>query len=181
MNGYLAEVRKTYWAWRYAKAKNDAREYVEKYACYAVRIAIERFEKQSGGSFWDLPLLFGQKFGQALAAILSRGYIRSPPTRFCKPSSSSRPCSSGRPSAPSRKQSKGLPPGSNTSIHPYPTRYCPRRSNQSVGTRPMKSSKFTRPALRRPMTRPGNLSTGIEPRPDACYRVVQGTARGLPI
>lgn len=72
MNGYLAEVRKTYWAWRYAKARNDAREYVEKYACYAVRIAIERFEKQSGGSFCDLPLLFGQKFGQALAAILSR-------------------------------------------------------------------------------------------------------------
>ena len=72
MNGYLAEVRKTHRAWRYAKAKNDAREYVERYAFYAVRIAIERFAKQSGGSFCDLPLLFRQKLGQALAAILSR-------------------------------------------------------------------------------------------------------------
>src|SRR5713101_4045575 len=73
MNGYPAEeVRKIHRESRYAAAKDSAREFVESCLSRAVRIAIELFEKQSGGSSRDLPLLFRQKLEETLAEKVSR-------------------------------------------------------------------------------------------------------------
>jgi hypothetical protein len=73
MNGYPAEeVRKIPRGYRYAAAKDSAREFVESCPPHAVLVASELFEKQSRGSFRDLPLLFHHELEEGLAAELSR-------------------------------------------------------------------------------------------------------------
>jgi hypothetical protein len=73
MNRYPAEeLRKMCREYRYAAAKDSAKKFVESYPPHAVPIAIERFEKQSGGSFCSLPQLFRQKLEEALTERLSR-------------------------------------------------------------------------------------------------------------